>query len=103
MRMYVCKECAIDACRYVHVQYIICTVYRQQAWLGENMDKQNIEKAALSITQSCHYLGGISRPHFYRLLGQGVIRSFHIGARRFCLKRDLDAYIENRLEEEGYT
>jgi len=59
-----------------------------------------MEQAAISIAETCHYLGGISRPHLYRLLGQGAIRSFHIGSRRFCLKKDLDTYIENRLEEE---
>ncbi|MBG94974.1 MAG: hypothetical protein CL793_06935 [Chloroflexi bacterium] len=61
---------------------------------------ERVERAALSLSQACEYLGGISRPKLYKLLGKGVIRSFHIGSRRFCLKKDLDSYIEDRLEEE---
>ena len=68
-----------------------------------NEASTKIEKRGLSLNEACEYLGGISRPTLYRLMGNGDICFYHINRRRFCLKRDLDAYIENRLEEERYT
>jgi excisionase family DNA binding protein len=68
-----------------------------------NEASTKIEKRGLSLNEACEYLGGISRPTLYRLMGDGDICLYHINRRRFCLKRDLDAYIENRLEEERYT
>jgi len=64
------------------------------------MEKPPIEKKGLSVDESCVYLGGLSRPTLYRLLGQGVLRSYRIGTRRFCLKVELDAYLETRVGEE---
>ena len=64
------------------------------------MDKPLMEKKGLSINESCMYLGGIASPTLYRILAKGVLRSYRIGARRFCLKADLDAYLETRVGEE---
>ena len=52
------------------------------------------EKNALSVLESCEYLGGISRPTLYRLLGRGELSSFGVGSRRFITKESLDKYIE---------
>jgi excisionase family DNA binding protein len=59
------------------------------------------EKAALSVEEGCAYIG-TSRPTFYRLMGEGVLRSFHIGRRRLVLKADLDRFIRERLAAAGY-
>ena len=64
------------------------------------MDRLVLEKKGLSVDESCMYLGGLSRPTLYRLLAQGVLRSYRIGTRRFCLRVDLDAYLETRVGEE---
>ena len=64
------------------------------------MNNPFIEKKGLSIDESCVYLGGLSRPTLYRLLAQGALRSYRIGTRRFCLRVDLDAYLETRVGEE---
>ena len=60
--------------------------------------ESNQESAALSIEGSCRYID-ISRPTFYRLMGQGLIPSFHIGRRRLVLRVDLDRFLQERLAE----
>lgn len=59
------------------------------------------EKAAFSVAEGCAYIG-TSRPTFYRLMDEGVLRSFHIGRRRLVLKADLDRFIRERLAAAGY-
>ena len=60
----------------------------------------NDEKAAFGVARACGYLD-ISRPTLYRLMDQGLIPSFHIQRRRLVLKRDLDRFLQERLEEEA--
>jgi excisionase family DNA binding protein len=59
-------------------------------------------KAAFSIEDSCAYID-VSRPTLYRLLDQGVLPSLHIGRRRLILRRDLDKFLQERLEAEGHA
>ena len=55
------------------------------------------EKAAFSVEEGCNYIG-TSRPTFYRLMDLGEIPSFHIGRRRLVLKKDLDRFLQHRIE-----
>jgi excisionase family DNA binding protein len=59
-----------------------------------------VERSALSVDEGCTYLG-IGRAHFYRLMDQGEIHSFHIGRRRLVLREHLDKFIRERLAEAG--
>jgi excisionase family DNA binding protein len=59
-----------------------------------------MERAAFGMAAACQYLD-ISRPTLYRLIERGDLRSFHVGKKRFCLKSDLDAFIERRLAYES--
>jgi excisionase family DNA binding protein len=59
-----------------------------------------LEKKALSVKESCQYIGGITTPTLYALMGSGDISSYTIGRRRFILKADLDAYLRKRIEAE---
>jgi len=56
------------------------------------------EKKALSVDEACRYVGGISRPTLYGLLGDKSIPSYTIGRRRYILKADLDDYLRGRIE-----
>ena len=58
------------------------------------------EKAAFSVDEGCNYIGQ-SRPTFYRLMDQGEIPSFHIGRRRMVLKKELDRFLQERIEAAG--
>ena len=62
--------------------------------------KNGAEKAAFNVDESCNYIG-VSRPTFYRLKGLGEIPTFVIGRRRLALKKDLDRFLQRRIEEAG--
>ncbi len=49
------------------------------------------------MEEACGYLGGISRPTMYRLLGEGQLSSYHIGVRRYFTKESLDHLIDKRI------
>ena len=55
-------------------------------------------KRALSVDESREYIGGLSLPKLYDLMGEKTIQSFKIGRRRFILRSELDKYIDSRLE-----
>ena len=57
-----------------------------------------IEKKALSLDEACRYVGGISRPTLYGLIGDKAVPSYKIGRRRYILRADLDAYLKERIE-----
>jgi excisionase family DNA binding protein len=54
-------------------------------------------KRGMTMAESCQYLGDISRPTLYRLLGEGELDSFHIGTRRFIPRESLDKLINDRI------
>ena len=56
------------------------------------MDKQNFMMA-----KTCKYLGGISRPTMYKLIGEGAIRSLHIGVTQYFLLESLNTFIDERI------
>ena len=58
------------------------------------------EKAALSVEEVGIYLE-TSRPTVYRLMDSGMLPSFHIGRRRLILKKDLDLFLQERIEAAG--
>lgn len=60
--------------------------------------ESKMEKAALSVEGACHYIS-LSRPALYRLMGTGIIPSFHIGRKRLLLKEHLDSFLAARLAE----
>ena len=51
------------------------------------------QRGALTLDESCHYLGGISRPTMYKLLHDGKIPSLMIGTRRYFRRVSLDEYM----------
>ena len=55
-------------------------------------------RRGMSMAEACEYLGGISRPTMYRLLGDGALASYTIGSRRFFTKDSLDKFIDKRLK-----
>lgn len=59
-------------------------------------------KKVLSLPEACAYLGGISRPTLYRLLGDGSLGSLKIGTRRFILRESLDDFLRDRSEGGSY-
>ena len=54
-------------------------------------------KRGLTMAEACEYLGGISRPTMYRLLGGNQVASFHIGTRRYFTRESLDRLINERI------
>ena len=44
----------------------------------------------------------IGHTKMYELLSSGLIRSFHIGSRRFVRSSDLDRFVNRQLTEEGF-
>ena len=54
-------------------------------------------KRGYTMAEACEYLGGISRPTMYRLLGQGEIDSYHLGVRRYFTRESLDRLINSRM------
>jgi excisionase family DNA binding protein len=63
-------------------------------------DSGTMEKKALSIDETCRYVGGISRPTLYGLLKTKAVPSYTIGRRRYIMRSDLDAYLKERQEGE---
>ena len=49
------------------------------------------------MVEACAYLGGISRPTMYKLMGDGEVSSFHIGVRVYIPKESLDKFINERI------
>jgi excisionase family DNA binding protein len=56
-----------------------------------------VDKRGLSMEEACTYIGGVSRPTMYKLIGQDEIESYYIGVRRYFTKDSLDHWINNRL------
>jgi excisionase family DNA binding protein len=59
------------------------------------MDKNLEDRGALTLKEACEYLGGISRPTMYTLLGEGKVISFKIGTRRYFRRETLDNYMKH--------
>lgn len=60
------------------------------------------DRDSLSLDEAMHYLG-ISRSQLYRIFERKELPSFHIGTRRFVLKREVDRFIQKQVEAEGRT
>jgi predicted DNA-binding transcriptional regulator AlpA len=64
-------------------------------------DATDTPRRGLSFTQACLYVGGISRPKMYSLIGDGLIqRSYLIGNRRYFFKEELDRFMESQVEHQ---
>jgi excisionase family DNA binding protein len=48
----------------------------------------------LNVDDVCRYLGGVSKPMVYRLIGTGKLLPVKIGQRSMFTKEELDRYIE---------
>jgi excisionase family DNA binding protein len=59
-----------------------------------------IIKRAYTISEACQYLGGISRPTLYKLMGDGGLPLYRIGRRVFFTKESLDEFINGRVSAE---
>jgi excisionase family DNA binding protein len=59
--------------------------------------KETLEKRGLNMTEACNYIGGVSRPTMYKLLGEGSIESYNLGVRRYFTKESLDKLINERI------
>ena len=56
-----------------------------------------MDKRMFTMAEACKYLGGISRPTMYKLIGEGAIRSLHIGVRRYFPLESLNTFIDERI------
>ena len=56
-----------------------------------------MDKRIFTMAEACKYLGGISRPTMYKLIGEGAIRSLHIGVRRYFPVESLNTFIDERI------
>ena len=56
----------------------------------------------IMTVKECRDLLRIGHTKMYELLSGGVIRSFHIGSRRFVRSSDLDRFVNRQLTEEGF-
>ena len=59
-----------------------------------------IIKRGYTMDAACGYLGGISRPTMYKLMGDGDVSSYRIGRRVYITKESLDEFINGRVSEE---
>ena len=65
------------------------------------IDATDTPRRGLSFTQACIYIGGISRPKMYALIGDGSIpRSYLIGNRRYFFKEELDRFMESQIDSQ---
>ena len=58
-------------------------------------------KRGFNMAEACAYIGGISRPQMYRLMGSEELRSYLIGNRRYFLREELDAFLERQVQRDG--
>ena len=65
----------------------------------ESMIEKHSLKRGLNMSEACIYIGNISRPTMYRLMGERELHSYLIGARRYFLKDELDAFLERQVEK----
>ena len=59
------------------------------------------DRNGLNLAEACVYLGTISRPTIYRLMGQGDLKGYRIGDRRYFLISELDDFIARQMADEG--
>ena len=62
------------------------------------MEMTSSTKRGFSLDEACEYVGGISRPNIYRLMADGELPSYMIGARRYFLREELDAFIDRQVK-----
>ena len=65
------------------------------------MIEKHTLKRGLNMSEACIYVGNISRPTMYRLMGGGELRSYLIGNRRYFLREELDAFLERQVQRDG--
>lgn len=56
------------------------------------------ERLAVPVPEACTRLG-IGRTLFYELVNAGEIRTFKVGTRTLVPVRDLEAFVERKLQE----
>lgn len=56
------------------------------------------DKLAVPVPEACTRLG-IGRSKLYELIGAGEIRTIKIGTRTLVPVRDLEAFVERKLQE----
>lgn len=56
------------------------------------------ERLAVPVPEACTRLG-IGRTLFYELVNAGEVRTFKVGARTLVPVRDLEAFVERKLQE----
>jgi excisionase family DNA binding protein len=59
-----------------------------------------VQKRGFTMVEACDYLGGISRPTMYRLMGNGSLTPYRIGARVYFTIENLDKFIDTQLHIE---
>ena len=64
------------------------------------MDNTVRDKRGMSMDEACAYIGGVSRPTMYRLMGQGALSSYMIGNRRYFLRDELDEFLLRMMERD---
>lgn len=80
---------------------IQCSLENAISGAGVTPDLRNNSDMPLSIKQATDFLG-ISRSVLYRLLNDGTIHGFHIGARRFIMKSTLIEFVQRQEKAENY-
>ena len=83
----------------------VLAALEQRSELPQQMiDATDTPRRGLSLTQACIYIGGISRPKMYELIGEGSIqKSYLFGNRRYFFKEELDRFMEQHIEAESNT
>ena len=67
------------------------------------MATQSSGKRAVNLVEARAYLGGVSHQTIYRLMSEGMVKTFKIGKRRLILVSELDRYIDEQIHNEQDT
>jgi excisionase family DNA binding protein len=60
----------------------------------EMLNQDTAKQGLVNVDEVCRYLGGISKPMVYRLIGTGKLFPVKIGRRSMFTKKELDRYIQ---------
>ena len=67
----------------------------------ETEEAKGFEKRGLTLDEAREYLGGLSRPTMYRMIRDGLLKTYHLGSRVFVLRESLDALVDEQIEEDA--
>ena len=67
----------------------------------ETEEPKGFEKRGFTLDEAREYLGGLSRPTLYRMIRDGLLKTYHLGTRVFVVRESMDALVDEQIEEDA--